>query len=245
MKPEYIPDFDIRNITDVLEIRSLREHGISLLENQIKQHGYNPEFSLSIHKNENGTYTLLAGHHRTEALKRLEKYFAPAIVYSNLTYNEKLKIAHQSNEDTINFIPMTFVDNAEMIWRELNEEKKKITGMTQEKLAQSIGWGRTQIANYDALKKINKKAWNLIVTTTNNDVTTIKDDTVTTIVTDVTFTENLLRNILQLNQIQQLELLIHHQKQLCHIHRRIHRTINHLCLGYKILILLHSFNRFH
>lgn len=96
---------------------------------------------------------------------------------------------------------MTFVDDAELVWR-LTER------LTQEQAAKAMGWGRTSIANYVAMKSIDDDAW-AVVTETLSSVTDKGDEDVTGDVTTVTkspFSENLLRNILDLGPEQQLEL---------------------------------------
>lgn len=77
--------------------------------------------------------------------------------------------------------------------------------MTQQAVANGIGWSRTAVANYAALKSIDSDAWK-IVTASQGIVTTDQDSDVTADVTGVTFTEGLLRNILDLCAGQQLEL---------------------------------------
>ncbi len=70
-----------------------------------------------------------------------------------------------------------------------------------------LGWSRDKVAKYDALKAICTDAWQSIVTTFESSVTSHDENVVTMDVTTVTFTEGLLRSILDLNPDQQLDLV--------------------------------------
>ncbi len=70
-----------------------------------------------------------------------------------------------------------------------------------------LGWTRTKVANYKALEDIHKDAWETVVTTFQKVVTTEDENVVTQNVTTVTFSERLLRNILDLTPDQQQELV--------------------------------------
>ena len=70
------------------------------------------------------------------------------------------------------------------------------------------GWTQPQVAQYKALKKISEDAWE-IITGTMDSVIQQDDDAVIEDITGVIkskFSENLLRNILDLHADQQLEL---------------------------------------
>lgn len=58
--------------------------------------------------------------------------------------------------------------------------------MTQQQVADELGWSRDKVAKYAALENVSPKAWRLIVTDFANNVTTRLDDDVTTNVTPVT-----------------------------------------------------------
>lgn len=120
-------------------------------------------------------------------------------------YHCNKRVARQANEASETVVPTTFVDDAEFIWRELDEENPN--KKTQEQVAEIMGWGRTKVANYAALDRIAHKAWGLVVTTFERDVTAHDQDDVTSVVTTVTFTEVLLRSILDLRAPQQLDLV--------------------------------------
>jgi hypothetical protein len=64
------------------------------------------------------------------------KLFTEKTGTNPVTHGEKLRIARQSNYNAETIAKTTFVDDAELIWREL-------TGMTQQEPADSLpGWGR-------------------------------------------------------------------------------------------------------
>jgi hypothetical protein len=64
----------------------------------------------------------------------------------------------------------------------------------------------SKVKQYSALRAISNETWNLVkVTTFGEGVTKSDEDSVTEKVTGVTFTENLLRNILDLKPGQQLD----------------------------------------
>lgn len=97
------------------------------------------------------------------------------------------------------------VDYAELIWRKLEGK-----GITQQNVADELGWGRVDVARYKALECLKTSgAWDVIVPTFNDPGTSNKEDEGTTNVptgTTSTFTERLLRDILDLTPVQQIEL---------------------------------------
>ena len=113
----------------------------------------------------------------------------------------EIRQARESNEASETVVPTTFVDDAELVWN-LTET------FTQEQTAKAMGWSRPLVAQYAQLKKIDEQAWAVVVTGFKEVVTKDDDDAVTEVVTAVTtpFTENLLRNILDLSAAQQTRL---------------------------------------
>lgn len=80
---------------------------------------------------------------------------------------------------------------------------------TQEQTAKAMGWSRAQVSQYAMLNKIDSEAWDIVATSFQNTVADDDDDAVAEIATGVAksvFSENLLRNILDLNPGQQVEL---------------------------------------
>jgi hypothetical protein len=98
-------------------------------------------------------------------------------------------------------MPMTFVDHAELIWRRLEG------GMTQQALADEYRWSQSAIKNHANLRKVDKNAWQIISTSLSQNGQVRDDGDVLAISTPVPFTENLLRNITDLNPEQQLDLV--------------------------------------
>ena len=88
----------------------------------------------------------------------------------------------------------------DVVWRKLDG------GMTQQAVGDELGMGRTDVANLSGLRKIVPEAWR-VVTDTVRAVTANSGGAVTASVTDVTFSENLLRSILPLTADQQLDLV--------------------------------------
>lgn len=105
---------------------------------------------------------------------------------------------NRASEDSL---PMTFVDEAELLRRRLDG------GSTQQALADEMGWSREKVKNYSALSKICKEAWEIVGTTISELVTVRELGDVPSNGTGVPFTENLLRSIIQLEPAQQLELV--------------------------------------
>lgn len=75
-------------------------------------------------------------------------------------------------------------------------------------VADAIGWSRAQVSQYAMLQKIDGEAWNIVATAFQNIVADGDSDDVAGIATGVAnpFSENLLRNILDLEPAQQLDL---------------------------------------
>lgn len=80
-------------------------------------------------------------------------------------------------------------------------------GRKQQELADALGWSRDKVAKFAALKSVHQQAWEVIVTTIQQAGTIDEEGSVTQNVTTVTFTEGLLRSILDLTPEQQLELV--------------------------------------
>ena len=98
--------------------------------------------------------------------------------------------------------PMTFVDYAELIWRKLAAD-----GVTQQKAADELGWQLSKLKMYAGLKSVCSEAWVVIKVATSDGVATESDeDEATNKVATATFTERLLRDILDLDPGQQLSL---------------------------------------
>jgi ParB/RepB/Spo0J family partition protein len=195
-------EIKLSEIKDRVHVRQIKPKGVEILKKKIEEVGYLPEHPLLVAPNGNG-YTLVGGNHRYEALKELGVESVPVVIDDTLV-NEVLLLqrARRTNETAETVIPTTFVDDAELVWRELEK-----TGMTQDKVAQILGWSREKVAHYNRLAQIDYEAWKIIVTKIDEEVTIHEDKLVTESVTGVTFSERLLRSILSLTLAQQLELV--------------------------------------
>jgi hypothetical protein len=96
-------------------------------------------------------------------------------------------------------LPETFVDHAEEIWRMLGDDK------TQQQVADEMEWGLSKTKQYSRLDQISPTVWERIVTDISKVVTNQSNDGVTEKVTLVT--ENLLRNILDLTECHQQQII--------------------------------------
>jgi len=194
-------EINISEIIKFVQVRTLKEGGVEKLRRKIEQIGYSNS-PILVRQYKNG-YKLLDGNHRVEAMKRLGKETIPAkILKEDLSDSQEKQIARRENEATETLVPTTFVDDAEFIWHEIFSVPK-----TQQEVAEIMGWSRDKIAKYVALKGITDKAWEMIVTTIQKNVTPLENSSVTMNVTAVTITENLLREILPLSPDQQIELV--------------------------------------
>ena len=188
-------------IVERLSVRRLSASGVARLTESIQRFGFLENFPLMVSPLGRDTYQLIEGNHRFEASQVVGLASVPCIVKTNLTEQEHYTLALRSNSAAETVVPSTLVTHAEFIWARERE------GYTQQKIAEMMAWGRTQVANYIALKNIDEGAWKIIVTTFENALAPSQESAVTPIVTGVTFTENLLRDILPLTPEQQCELV--------------------------------------
>lgn len=141
---------------------------------------------------------LFGGNHRYEAFSRLGIKTCWIHIYQPKSIDRE---AIELNAATEEILPMSFVDHAELVWRKLKD------GMTQLQVAEDLGWSRDKVARFAMLQRIVPEAWAVIVQTFQPVVTGDEEDTVTVFVTTVTFTENLLREIVPLTPGQQVDLV--------------------------------------
>ena len=90
-----------------------------------------------------------------------------------------------------------------MVW------KLAETGKNQETIAGIMGWSRGQVSQYAMLKEIDTQVWHIIATTFAESGSSEKDDEVAGNATVVAspFGERILREIVALTAVQQLELV--------------------------------------
>jgi DNA modification methylase/ParB-like chromosome segregation protein Spo0J len=164
--------------------------------------GFLPQHPLVVTSDGNGGYELIDGNHRLEAALALGITDLPVhIVATPLSDNDKKKMARQANEAAETMIPTTFVDDAEFVWKEAEN------GKTQAEIAEMLGWGLSKVKNYSALSGICSQAWDIIVTSILKSCDLQEEEDVTKKVTTVTFSEGLLRSILDLTPDQQTALV--------------------------------------
>lgn len=182
--------------------RSVKPDGVDRLRGKIERLGFQADKPLRVYRVDGG-YRLIDGNHRLEAAIKLSLATIPALVVDPPADElAEIQQARESNEASETVVKTTFIDDAELVW-------KLTESFTQEQAAKAMGgWSQPQIAQYKALKKINDEAWE-IITGTMDSVIQQDDDAVIDDITGVIkakFSENLLRNILDLEPCQQVEL---------------------------------------
>jgi DNA modification methylase/ParB-like chromosome segregation protein Spo0J len=179
-------------ITAFHEVRPLNPAYVERLRQKVRAIGVKP-YPLSV----TPAGVLFGGRHRYEAFK------AEGITECLMHVSEPASLDREAielNRASEDALPMSFVDYAEMVWRKL------AAGTTQQAIADEFGWSRSAIADYAALRRISAEAWNVVATSQANALSR-SDDDATASVAAATFTENLLRSIVPLSGIQQLELV--------------------------------------
>jgi len=186
-------------IVSRLSVRRISSSGVARLQESMRWAGFLENYPLTVAPLDEGGYELIDGNHRYEAAQGLGFTSAPCVVKHNLSELERYQLAIQANNATESSIPQNLVSNAEFIWARLAEiDEREKQKYTQADVATMLRWGRTAVANYALLEGIDKKAWEIIVTTFDQSVTDTSEGSVTSIVTNVTFSEGLLRPILDL-----------------------------------------------
>lgn len=198
MQPSTTITFD--QITKRVQVRSIKPRGVDMLRAKIERLGYLPERPLLVASDGNGGYELIDGNHRLEAAMALGITRLPIhIVTEELDDSAIKRRARQANEASETVVPTTFVDDAEFIWRESNNKKLA-------EIAEILEWGEGKVKQYSALQAIKPNAWQ-IVTASVESRNHADNGSVTDEVTGVTFTEYLLRSILNIRAPQQFELV--------------------------------------
>jgi DNA modification methylase len=182
-------------------VRRLSPLGLSHIQESIRDFGFLEHFSLVVAPIGDGTYLLIDGNHRYQAAKALCITQVPCLIKRDLSEDEMYRLAIMSNHASGTVVPMTLVNYAEFVWERSKEGKTLLA------IGEMLGWTETKTKNYSALSAIDMKAWRVIVTTFEDPHNQNTDNDGTTKVTPVTFTENLLRNILDLTPSQQLDLI--------------------------------------
>lgn len=192
------PKTEIRPLSFVAgfhEVRPLNAAYLERLRVKVREIGIKP-YPLSVTPDG----VLFGGRHRYEAFKA--EGIAECLMHIHQPDNLDRE-AIELNKASEDALPMTFVDYAELVWKRLAD------GQTQQAVADSIGWSREAVKNYAALQKIDSEAWAVVGTSFLNIV---PDDEIECVPSNGTgvpktpFSENLLRNILDLEPAQQLDL---------------------------------------
>lgn len=175
------------------EVRPVNPAYVERLRAKIREIGVKP-YPLSV----TPEGVLYGGRHRYEAFKAEGIGECLMHIVQPVSLDREAIELNRASEDAL---PMTFVDLAEMVWRRLAE------GSTQQALADELGWSRELVGKYAALKKIAPEAWRVIGTTFQADQSVRSDGGVPADGTSVPFTESLLREITDLDAVQQLDLV--------------------------------------
>lgn len=185
-----------------LHVRSLSKRGVARIQESIQRLGFLDNYPLIVSPIEDGYYKLVDGNHRYEAAKKLGLTSVPCMIKDELTEQDQYKLALESNNAAETVVPSTLVTHAEFVRARINEN------YTLPAIAEIMGWSRDKVKNYSMLRNIRKKAWQVIGTTFENSVPDDGEGFVLITGTTVpTFTEGLLRDILQLRAPQQYELV--------------------------------------
>lgn len=183
---------DLSFISAVHEVRPLNEKHVAQIQASMEQNGVQP---FPLRATSDGV--LFAGAHRYEALRRIG---ATQALISIETPDSLDRAALADNAASETALPMTFVDYAELVWARI------AGGERQQALADALGWSRSAVADYAALKSIDPKAWDVVAENARSAMSHA-DGAATDVVAVATFTEGLLRSILPLTAAQQLELV--------------------------------------
>ena len=179
-------------ITSFHEVRPLNPAYVERLRQKVRAIGVKP-YPLSV----TPAGVLFGGRHRYEAFR------AEGITECLMHISEPASLDREAielNRASEDALPMSFVDYAEMVWRKQNAD------VTQKAIAEELGWSRSTVADYGALRKITPDAWRIVATFQAAAVSQ-SEDAATTNVAIATFTEGLLRNIIFLTADQQLDLV--------------------------------------
>jgi predicted transcriptional regulator len=114
---------------------------------------------------------------------------------------EHLTGGHLEIKSTLSPTRADPTDAAELVWR-------LCADYTQKQVGKALGWTQPQVSQYVGLKKIASEAWQVIITTFQQRTPASKKGVVIDNITAVIspFSENLLRDIVNLTPAQQLLL---------------------------------------
>ena len=142
---------------------------------------------------------LWAGNHRYEAALELGLKVVPMLI--SPCPDSLDRAALEDNDASADALATTFVDLAELVWRKLDG------GMTQQSVADEIGWSKQKTNDYAGLRKIDAKAWDVVSATFRNMADSASEGAADKKSATADFTERLLRDILPLTAEQQFNLV--------------------------------------
>ena len=180
-------------ITGFHEVRPLNPAYVERLRQKVRAIGVKP-YPLSV----TPAGVLFGGRHRYEAFK------AEGITECLMHISEPASLDREAielNRASEDALPMSFVDYAEMVWR------KQDADLTQKAIAEELGWSRSAVADYGALRKITPEAWSVVATSGRPEMSPSEGVATDVVATATAFSERLLREILQLTPAQQLDLV--------------------------------------
>ena len=137
-------------ITAFHEVRPLNPAYVERLQQKVRTIGVKP-YPLSV----TPAGMLFGGRHRYEAFR------AEGITECLMHISEPASLDREAielNRASEDALPMSFVDYAEMVWR------KQDADVTQKAIAEELGWSRSAVADYGALRKIAPEAWRIVAT---------------------------------------------------------------------------------
>jgi predicted transcriptional regulator len=181
-------------VTGFHVVRALNDHYVEKIRRKVRDLGVKP-YPLSVTPDG----LLYGGRHRLEAFKAEGIAECLMHIQQPESLDREAIELNQASEDSL---PMTFVDYAELVWARLD------AGATQQAVADGIGWSRAQVSQYAMLKKLADDAWKVVATSLSGLQIATENDEVAENATTVasSFSERLLREILDLTAPQQLDL---------------------------------------
>ena len=170
-------EYKILNTDDLTHftIRDIRQGAVDELVERF-EHGYNPSKPLTVVAKD-GDLLVANGNHRLKALKQVGIDEVPCIIYQDV---DPYKLAVEGNKDEDTYSPMDLFDWIEVISTMRDE------GYTQKDIGEKIGWGNTQVSNYNNLNRISTQVLELAK---QHQKGRVKSDS-----TNVNFTEGWFRN---------------------------------------------------
>ena len=149
-----------------LDFRPIVDYRVQVLKESIAFRGYDSSCPLVVQPNCEG-YLVVNGCHRLRAVQELGISEVPAVEYPAEEDPVKLALITQENDESVQ--PWDFLDKAFLVKRLYKELG------TQEKVAEKLGWARSNVAYYLALSSLPDE----IVTVIRDSVTRHPKETVT------------------------------------------------------------------